>query len=146
MNISKVGLHAPLTLVWNFGANAGIDSAPVPVDDYYHIVEARASWTALGTDGGAVTLTIEKLTGTQAPAGGANMFGATTINLKGTINTVNTLKTSQVSAPTVAQTAASRLSPGDRISATLGGTLTSLKGLCVLVVLKRSRPAVNSAR
>lgn len=142
--LSKLGQAAPVQFDWAFGPNAAHQSAAYVADDSYYIVEARAVWTAAGTDGGAVTLTIEKLTGTQAPGAGANMFGTSTINLKGVANTVQRLVSSQLTGLTAAQKAAQQLSPGDRMSATLTGTLTSLAGLTVRVTAVRTRPAAPS--
>jgi hypothetical protein len=144
--LNKVGLHAPVYFDWAYGANAAHASTAIVSDDYYMVVEARACWTTAGSDGSAVTLTIEKLTGTQAPGGGANMFKTSTINLKGTANTSTRLASSSLSGLTAAQAAAQLLAPGDRISATLGGVLTALAGLSVVVICKRTRPQQGSAR
>ena len=85
--------------------------------------------TALGTDGSAVTLDIEKLTGTQAPGGGVACLGATKINLKGAINTVQ--------SPALTGTTANlQLAAGDRLSLLLAGAPTAVAGVCVQISLK----------
>lgn len=122
----------------NFGANAAHGNTSVPVDDYYEVVEAREAHSVLGTDAGAVTLTVEKLTGTQAPAGGVNTL-TTTFNMKSTINTVVKLSRSTTLANI-------RLSPGDRLGFTFAGVLTALVGVGVEVVLKRTRPFSQKIR
>lgn len=144
ITLSKLGMHAPYILDEFFGPTAGIGSVAIPVRDYWRIVEAAEVHTVLGTDGGAVTLTIEKLTGTQAPGAGANMLQTSTFNLKATINTVQRVAVSSLTAVTVAQRAAMDLSPGDRIGLTFTGTLTSLAGVGVTVIFKRNR--FNPAR
>lgn len=144
--LRKLGQYAPLRLDWTFTSNATLVSVSQAIDDYYQIVEAREVHTVLGTDAGAVTLTVEKLTGTQAPGGGANMFKTSTFNMKAAINTVQTLKISQLSGLSAAQVAAQFVSPGDRICATFTGVLTALVGVCLLCVLRPTRPAGANVR
>ena len=82
----------------------------------------------VGSDGGAVTLTIEKLTGTQALDAGASTL-ASTIDLKGTINTVVT--------PTLSATSTSRtLAAGDRLAMDDAGTLTAVANVTILIELQ----------
>lgn len=93
------------------------------------VVSVREAHTVAGTDAGAVTLDIEKLTGTQAPDAGVSVLGAT-INLKGAANTVQ--------APVLTGTAANKqLAAGDRICLKDAGTLTAVAGVAVTVELKR---------
>ncbi len=93
------------------------------------VVSVREAHTAAGTDAGAVTLDIEKLTGTQAPDSGVAVLGATKINLKGAANTVQ--------APALTSTTADkRLAAGDRLCLKDSGTLTAVAGVCVTVELK----------
>lgn len=92
------------------------------------VVSVRAAHTAAGTDAGAVTLDVEKLTGTQAPDAGVSVLGAT-INLKGAANTV------QVPALT-GTTANKQLAAGDRLCLKDAGTLTAVAGVAVTVELK----------
>lgn len=80
--------------------------------------------TTLGTDLGAVTLQIEKLTGTTAPDSGTALL-STAFNLKGTINTVQY----GVLVPSVATI----LQKGDRLCLKDVGTLTAVAGVNVTV-------------
>ena len=81
-----------------------------------------------GTDLGAVTLNIEKLTSGQANDGGVSIQSGT-FNLKGTINTVQT--------GTVIGTYGSRtLAAGDRLSMLDGGTLTAVANVTIFVELQ----------
>lgn len=94
------------------------------------VVSVRESHETAGTDAGAVTLDIEKLTGTQAPDAGVAVLGATKINLKGTANTVQ--------APALTGTTADKqLAAGDRLCLKDAGTLTAVAGVAVTVELKR---------
>lgn len=80
-----------------------------------------------GTDGGAVTLTLEKLSGTTAPDSGSVML-ASTLSLKGTANTVQT--------GTLTTTLANRnLAIGDRMCLKDAGVLTSVANVTVLCEL-----------
>lgn len=92
------------------------------------VVSVREAHTAAGTDAGAVTLDIEKLTGTQAPDAGVSVLGAT-VNLKGAVNTVQ--------APALTGTTANKqLAAGDRLCLKDAGTLTAVAGVAVAVELK----------
>lgn len=83
----------------------------------------REVHSVLGTDGGAVTLDVEKLTGTQASGAGTDIL-ASTIDLKGTIDTVvqGTLS-STISTLQVAE--------NDRLGLVLAGTPTSVANVVV---------------
>ena len=83
-----------------------------------------------GSDGGAVTLTLEKLTGTQALDAGTAML-STTLSLKATADTVQT--------GTISPTLTSiNLASGDRIAMKDAGTLTSVANVTVLLELTLS--------
>lgn len=82
----------------------------------------------LGTDGSAVTLDIEKLTGTTAPGSGVSIL-AGTIDLKGTINTV-------VEPALTATIANKNLAKGDRLALVDTGTLTAVNNVTVVITLK----------
>lgn len=84
--------------------------------------------TTAGTDGSAVTLQIERLTGTTAPGSGTSML-ATAFDLKGTANTVVTKKqnTDFVSI------ASRQFEVGDRVALLTSGTLTSLANVTVVL-------------
>ena len=82
----------------------------------------------LGTDAGAVTLMLEKLTSTTAPDSGVDML-ASTLSLKATINSVQT--------GTITGTIANRnLIAGDRLCLEDTGTLTAVANVTVLVELQ----------
>lgn len=80
-----------------------------------------------GTDGGAVTLQVEKLTGTTAAGSGQSII-ATAYNLK---STANTLQTSVM----VTTSAYVTIAKGDRLALKLAGTPTSLSTVSVLTEL-----------
>lgn len=83
----------------------------------------------LGTSGSAVTLNIEKLTGTTVPGSGLALL-STGFNLKGTINTV--LTGTLVIGTTISYRS---LAMGDRLGLQLTGTPTSVAGVTVHVEL-----------
>jgi len=92
------------------------------------ITEVQEVHQTAGSDGGAVTLDIEKLTGTQAPAAGVSAL-ASTIDLKGTANTVVTA--------TLTDTIANKnLVIGDRVALKDGGVLTSVDTVTVIIEIK----------
>ena len=81
-----------------------------------------------GSDGGAVTVMLEKLTGTQAPDAGVDML-TTALSLKSTANTVQT--------GVITNTYANRnLVAGDRLCLEDAGTLTSVANVTVVVELQ----------
>jgi len=80
-----------------------------------------------GSDAGAVTLTIEKLTGTTAPDSGSVILSAA-LSLKATANTLqNGVITSTASSRTLAI--------GDRICLKDAGTLTNVSNVSILIEL-----------
>lgn len=89
------------------------------------ITEIREVHQTAGTDAGAVSLQIEKLTGTQALDAGVACL-STAFNLKGTINTVNT-------GTLTATPADVRLSRGDRLAMDDSGTLTAVANVTVVI-------------
>lgn len=81
-----------------------------------------------GSDAGAVTLQIEKLTGTQALDAGTTLL-ASAIDLKGAANTVVT--------PALSTTiATNQLLAGDRLALKDSGTLTAVNNVTVLIEIK----------
>lgn len=92
------------------------------------VIEAWESHKVLGTDGSAVTLTIEKLTGGQALDAGSVVLEST-FNLKGTINDPNRVRC-------VSNIATRQLNPGDRLALKDAGTLTSVAHVCVTVLIR----------
>ena len=81
-----------------------------------------------GSDADAVTLMLEKLTGTEAPDAGDNVL-ASTLSLKATANTMQT--------GTLSATNANRnLTAGDRLCLEDAGTLTAVANVTVMVELQ----------
>lgn len=89
-----------------------------------NITEVHA---VLGTDGGAVTVDVEKLTGTQAPGAGV-VLTRSAFNLKSTINTVVTGTLSDVLG-------AIDLVVGDRLALKLTGTPTSVANVTITITI-----------
>lgn len=79
-----------------------------------------------GTDVGAVTAAIKKASGTTAIASGTALHSGT-MDLKGTINTVQTLTLSTTGSDLA-------IAAGDRIGVDFTGTLTSAVG-CIAICL-----------
>ncbi len=90
-----------------------------------NVTEVREVHQILGTDASAVTLNIEKLTGTQALDNGVDVL-ASTIDLKGTINTV-------VTGTLTTTVADKQLTRGDRLAMNETGDLTALVGVTVII-------------
>ena len=89
------------------------------------VMEISVVWQVKGSDAGAVTLTIERLQGTEAVTAG-DVLLASTVDLKGDANVVN--------FPALTATKANRvLARGDRLALKDTGTLTALVGLQVTV-------------
>jgi hypothetical protein len=116
--------HLPGTLpasAGNYGAFASMELAGV-------VLGVSAFHEAAGSDGSAVSLDIEKLTGTQAPGAGVSVLGATKIDLKAAANTRQ--------APALTATGANKtLAIGDRLALKLTGTPTAVAGLLVSVLI-----------
>lgn len=93
------------------------------------IIKISEVHTTAGTDAGAVTLSVERLQGTEAPDAGDDLLGTTKIDLKGAINTVQ--------SPALTSTTASlELSAGDRLCLKDTGVLTDVAGVGVTIQLK----------
>lgn len=125
------------TLTWNL---PGI--TPQTTTNYGVIFTAPFACTVLsatevhqtaGSDGSAVTLQLEKLTGTTAPGGGTVTLG-TAFNLRATANTVQTSFTLNT-APSSGiryQT----LAIGDRLALKLTGTPTAVANVTVVITIQ----------
>lgn len=96
-------------------------------DKTFRVTSVTEIHGTAGTDGGTVSLNIEKLTGTQAPDGGKVIL-TTAFSLKTTINTVQygTLVTND---PII-------LLRGDRLCLKDAGVLTAVANLTVTVYLQ----------
>lgn len=103
----------------------------------YSFFIAKRGYTVVGIDavptvaqGGALTATIVKVTGTNAPVAATMPLHSGTVNLNGTANTVQTLTLTSTAADLV-------LASGNRIGVKLSGALTA--GECLIQVrLKKS--------
>jgi hypothetical protein len=93
------------------------------------LVAMIARWRVAGTDGGAVTLSAAKDPSGTAPGGGTGLL-ASTISLKGTINTNNVASLSATPADLT-------FAAGDSLSQVVGGTLTAVAGLAVTYKFQR---------
>lgn len=90
------------------------------------LVGVREAHRTAGTDGGAVSIDLEKLTSGTAAGSGTGMLSAV-LSLK------TTAATPQFGSPsTTAATA--RLKPGDRVSLLLAGTPTAVAGVAVTAI------------
>lgn len=85
---------------------------------------------AAGSDGGAVTLQLERLQGTEAEGGNGDALLSTALNMKSTADTVQT--------GNLVGTDVVNLSQGDRIGLDYTGTLTGLANVAVTIVYQKS--------
>lgn len=96
------------------------------------LVSASESHAVAGNDAGAVTLDLEKLTGTQAPGAGVSVMSSTW-NLKGAINTVVAKKPNN----TINSNIPNRyFKKGDRLALLLSGTPTAVGTVVVVAIFK----------
>lgn len=92
------------------------------------IISIRQLHQTAGTNGSPVTMYVEKLTGTQIKGAGVTTMNGT-FDLKGVADTVQ--------VATLTDTAADKtLAAGDRLSLVTSGTLTSVVGVVVTVLLR----------
>lgn len=123
---NRVGADNGVIYVSHSAAAAAdvVNQAVFVADRDYVLVGVRAIWETASTSG---TLQITKATGTTACGSGTSLM-ASTINLAGTANTVNT--------GTLTATAANLLiASGNRLCLSVGGTLTNQAGLGVQLAL-----------
>ncbi len=101
------------------------------------LVSAQEAHATAGSNGSAVTLTVEKLTGTTAKGSGITMLGGT-FNLKGTANTVQTIDkfNTGLSNGVTSAILDITLQKGDRMALKTSGTLTAVNDVAVTVVMK----------
>ncbi len=120
-----------ITVTYRQNANASLaDEAFFIADRAYQVMAIREVHATAGNDAGAVAAQITKDTGTNAPGAGTDLLTSTGFNMKAAANTVQT--------GTLVGTAATLLlAAGDRLAIDFNGTLTSLAGVVVTVVLKR---------
>lgn len=97
-----------------------------PVDQVIYVAtrectvqSVRAIPVVAGTDGSAVTCTVMRCQGTEAPSAGDDLLGATKIDLKGTVDTLQ-------SPALTATTANLTLAAGNRLAIDVTGTPTAV--------------------
>jgi hypothetical protein len=105
-----------------------VDQAFFIADRPYQVLSFREIHATAGTDGGAVTIMLTKDDGTEAPGAGDDLLTAG-LDAKGTANTLQTGTLTATSAFLL-------LAAGDRLSLDFAGTVTSLAGVVVSVVLR----------
>lgn len=127
-NIQDKTLYVSHTVVGTAAATAANYGVFYIVPVACTIVKVQEVHQTAGTDGGAVTVGLEKLSGTEAPGSGDSVL-ASELSLKATINSVQT--------GTLSTTLANRsLIAGDRLALEDTGTLTSVANVTVMVELR----------
>ncbi len=101
--------------------------APFPCN----IVEVKEVHSTAGTDAGAVTLDVEKLTGTTAEGAGVSVLSST-FNLKGAANTTVTKTPSSTATSNILHR---YLATGERLALLTSGVLTALNNVVVIIVV-----------
>lgn len=113
-------------------ANAAqVDRAFFIADRTYRVVAVRQIHATAGTDGGSVNLQVEIDKAAEAPGSGTSILtnnGNAGFNLKGTANTVQ--------IGTFVDEGSLYLLPGDRLSLDYVGTVASVAGVTVTVLLE----------
>jgi hypothetical protein len=141
MSFKAVADRAPVYVNVHMPLNAdNVDQNVFVADRTYDVIAVRESHAVAGNDLGAVTLDVVKATGTTAVASGTTVLGST-FDMKGTADTVVT-KTRKNAG--VLSTAIATLAEGDRLGLNFTGTITTLAGTCVTIVLRPSGgPSTN---
>lgn len=124
----KDGFFLTVNLTGTAGATAGNYGTFYTARHPVEVLWVAESHTVAGTNAGAVTLDIEKLTGTQALDAGVSILSAT-FNLKGTANTV-------VQKEGYSLSVNRQLKQGERLALKDTGTLTDVAGVQVTLYLK----------
>jgi len=118
--------------VFNMQANGSLaDQAFYVATKNTQVTAAYYVHSTAGTNGSAVNLQLTKDTSTNAPGAGTDLLTNNSnagFDCKAAINVVQT-------GTLTGTTASLRLAPGDRLSADFAGTLTSLAGVVMIVVL-----------
>lgn len=123
---STQGGFIPVSLAWDA---ATVDKSSFVANRPYRVKSITARVTAAGTDGGAVTATVNKAPSGTAIASGTALHGST-INLKGTANTNQSLTLSTTTDDlTIAQ--------GDAIGLDVTGVLTAATGVATVLLAPR---------
>ena len=132
-NLTSKYIFVPWTLPGTAPATAGNYGTFFTAQQPCVVVGFTEVHEVAGSDAGAVTLQLEKLTGTTAPNSGTNLL-QTALSLKATANTVQTGAIVKSSVPTL-QNNTAYLKIGDRLALKDSGTLTAVAGLNVVVKL-----------
>jgi hypothetical protein len=131
--LKSIAKLAPVVVTVHAVLNGdNVDQNIFIADRPYRVLAVRESHATAGNDAGAVSLDVKKATGTTAIASGTTVLGST-FDLKGTANTVVT-KTRDNGG--VVATAVATLAEGDRLGLDVTGTITTLAGVCVSIVLQ----------
>lgn len=127
-DIGQKALFVHHTLPGIMPATAGYYSVFLIVPMACLIIGFKEVHSTAGSDAGAVTLDLEKLTGTTAAGSGVSAL-ASTLSLKATANTVQTA--------TLTGTATNRtLAAGHRMALKLTGTPTAVANVSTLLTLQ----------
>ena len=138
MNLTDVENKDPLFVTVNLA-----DTLPQTAANYgmfftahrpYEVVKITEVHGTLGTDAGAVTLQVEKLTGTTAKGSGTNII-TTAFDLKSANNTVVTKNVTDLVGLTTGSYP-TFLATGDRLALKTTGVLTAIKDIQVTVTLR----------
>lgn len=125
--------QAPVYLTISLPLNGDcVDQNVFIADRDYTVLEVRESHAVAGNDAGAVTLDVVKATGTTAVASGTTVL-ASTFDMKGTADTV--VSKTRANGGVVA-TAVAELASGNRLGFNFTGTITTLSGVLVTIVLQ----------
>ena len=125
------GVVTPITvrIPGTSAATAANYTAPFFIADRsYEIIEVRERHETAGSDGSAVTVDVYKVPSGTAPASGTSVL-TTTMNLKATANT-------NQSGSVTATISNKRIARGDSLALVTSGTLTSVAGVTVSVLIK----------
>lgn len=121
-----------IAVTFSMLANASLaDQAFFIADRAYVVDSIREVHSVAGDNGGAVNLQVTKDTGTQAPGAGTDLLTNNTnagFDLKATANTVQV-------GTLVGTAGVTTLAAGNRLSVDFAGTLTTLAGVVVTVML-----------
>jgi hypothetical protein len=128
LSVNGVIVPTGLFVSYRLKASPGTEAFFI-ADGAYKVTAVREVHSTAGSDAGAVSVTVTKDTGTQAPGAGTALLTAA-LDAKATANTVQ-------SGTLIATAATLTLAAGDRLSVLFAGTLTALAGVVVTVSLKR---------
>lgn len=136
-------LKDALVLTKVFASNGEVIDTAIficPEGAEYEVTEVMEEHTTAGSNGGAVTMDVVKAASGTAVAGATSLLQST-FNMKSTADTP-VRKTKANSGLVVAQ-GTRTLTAGQKLGLDFTGTLTALAGVCVTVILRLRRPALN---